>query len=280
MVNVFGLHQLDKRAGEIDHPVFVALLDDVEQLALAAVEDVLLDRRRVEQNLERRDALDLLVKRGQELLVDDPAQVERQQLADLIPLGLRDEIVDAAGKVQGIVRRSFGQWIVIKNSKGDVNASPATHEAFATKKLAIDSISGVRGGTKKKAAKKRTTKKKKAAKKRTTKKNNPHKRTTKKVRKKKHPKTVHISGRRWRDANGNTYFSSTIFVDGKQVHRIPYAYGYGDQYADDSFEWLAKAGYIQPETGARGYEAPHRYAARKKMSFTTEATDVGRKKDL
>ncbi len=116
---------------------------------------------------------------------------------------------------------------------------------------------------KKKTARKKTAKKKTATKKKT-------------ARKKKHPKTIHVDAKRWRDANGNTYFSARIIVDGKQVHRIPFEYGYGDQYVTESEEWLTRQGYIQP----KDRESMWGYMDRKKVAFTHAAKNVSRKKDL
>jgi hypothetical protein len=84
-------------------------------------------------------------------------------------------------------------------------------------------------------------------------------------------KIIHISGRRWFDRkNGNTYFSSSIYVNGVLVERIPYEYGYGEQYLRDSMKLLINKGYLPRAT----------YAEQRGIRFTTEVADVARKSDL
>lgn len=41
---------------------------------------------------------------------------------------------------------------------------------------------------------------------------------------------IHLSVRRWRDrVMGNSYFSGRIYVNGEEVTRMPFQYGYGSQ---------------------------------------------------
>jgi len=99
-----------------------------------------------------------------------------------------------------------------------------------------------------------------------------------------HAKTraVTIVGRRWFDrANGNTYYSSEIYVNGKFVHKIPFAYGYGSMYEQDAAEWLIDHGYIKAEKYASGGYPPLWQLA-EKLGFhkETPVSDVARKKDL
>lgn len=48
-----------------------------------------------------------------------------------------------------------------------------------------------------------------------------------------------IAGRRWFDrVNGNTYHSTTVYVNNEQVGRVPFTYGYGDQYKQTGYEIL------------------------------------------
>lgn len=87
-----------------------------------------------------------------------------------------------------------------------------------------------------------------------------------------------LIGRRWFNrGKGSTYHSVEIFVDGKPVHKIDYAYGYGDQWQWEGFNWLEKNGYI-PDREEN--ESGWRYCERKDIQFVYTVTDVQRKKDL
>jgi len=92
-----------------------------------------------------------------------------------------------------------------------------------------------------------------------------------------------VIGRRWfQRGPGNTYHSAEIIIDGNQVHKIDYAYGYGDQYLWNAFEWLEKEGYLATprHRSNGGVEAPWRWAERNNVQLAYNATDVQRKKDL
>jgi hypothetical protein len=96
-------------------------------------------------------------------------------------------------------------------------------------------------------------------------------------------KNITIIGRRWfNTTSGNTYFSSQIYVDGNLVHTIPYAYGYGSHYMDESTDWLEKNNYLPGRTHSpNGSTEPvWSYAERKGIQLVYSATDVSRKKDL
>jgi hypothetical protein len=91
-------------------------------------------------------------------------------------------------------------------------------------------------------------------------------------------KSITVIGKRWFNRGpGNTYFSANIIVDGKQVHRIEYAYGYGTQYAYEAFYWLAANGYLP---GFEHTMAPWRYCEDHGITLYYEASDVSRKRDL
>lgn len=54
-----------------------------------------------------------------------------------------------------------------------------------------------------------------------------------------------ILGRRWFDrANGNTYHSVTVLIDGKKAWGSGMTYGYGDQYIWTAAEWLNANGHL------------------------------------
>ena len=105
----------------------------------------------------------------------------------------------------------------------------------------------------------------------------------KKARKRK-PRVIHISGKRWfQRTYGNTYHSYKIWIDGELVHYMDYDYGYGDQYLQGAWEWLAKNNLLwgQPERYSYGgIEAPHIYCKRKNITLVREVSDVEREKDL
>lgn len=100
---------------------------------------------------------------------------------------------------------------------------------------------------------------------------------------KKKVKTIVLVGRRWFNRGpGNTYHSVEIYVNGACVHKIPFAYGYGEQYEYNARVWLDENGYlpgIENREGTPG-EAIWRYCERKKITYSRTVTDVTRKKDL
>ena len=93
---------------------------------------------------------------------------------------------------------------------------------------------------------------------------------------------ITILGRRWFDKkNGNTYFSSRIYVDGNLVHTIPHEYGYGDHYLDQSFVWLDQNGFVDmPQHQNGGREPARLYCERNGITLVRDVVDVTRKGDL
>lgn len=90
--------------------------------------------------------------------------------------------------------------------------------------------------------------------------------------------SITVIGRRWFDrVNGNTYFTASILVDGKQVHSLPRQYGHGNHYLTVATEWLEKEGYIKREHRS---EPLWQVANREGFILHYEAIDVQRKKDL
>lgn len=90
-----------------------------------------------------------------------------------------------------------------------------------------------------------------------------------------------IVGRRWFEkTNGNTYHSVEVFdAEGKRIVRVPFAYGYGNQYMQTALQELVKLG-LYPDTPGRhgGFKAYGRFTYDDKNLFIV--TDVARKKDL
>lgn len=97
-------------------------------------------------------------------------------------------------------------------------------------------------------------------------------------RKKTKTKTITLDAKRWFSKSvGSTYHSVTILVNGKQVDRVDFAYGYGDQYQWTAAKHLASLGHL-PDI--RSPESLWRYCDRMKIHLMNFVSDVGRKKDL
>lgn len=80
-------------------------------------------------------------------------------------------------------------------------------------------------------------------------------------------KKITIIGKRWFDKkNGNTYFSSRLFINNELIHTIPMQYGYEDQFEQVSLQWLKENGHI--ESGLMRFEI------REKYSLIVEVSDV------
>ena len=88
-----------------------------------------------------------------------------------------------------------------------------------------------------------------------------------------------IIGRRWFDRGpGNTYHSAELWKDGELVARVPFIYGYGDQYRETAFKEAVKLGLYKDNAEDR-----------RKFNFSLASggdgnlftvSDVARKKDL
>lgn len=67
--------------------------------------------------------------------------------------------------------------------------------------------------------------------------------------------SVFIEARSWFDkANGNSYYSARVWVNGRVVGQLPFSYGYGEQYRYDSLRALKTVGFLKDENG--WYVAP------------------------
>ena len=100
-MNVFLIDKLGQGAVEINHAFLVALFDDIKQFALASLKNIFLHDRGVEKNLQPRNPGDVLMKRGQEFLVDDRLKVVGEQLADLAPFVFLEKVIDPAEGLPG-----------------------------------------------------------------------------------------------------------------------------------------------------------------------------------
>ena len=89
-------------------------------------------------------------------------------------------------------------------------------------------------------------------------------------------KSIAIFGRRWfQKTCGNTYHSVQIFVNTMEI-KLPYQYGYGEQYYWTAINYLVKNGYIIQENN----ESVREWAIRNKVNLVSAVVDVARKKDL
>lgn len=80
-------------------------------------------------------------------------------------------------------------------------------------------------------------------------------------------KNVTIVGKRWFDKkNGNTYFSSRIFINNKLIKTIPMSYGYGDQFEQVSIQYLQENGIIKSNL--------LRFEIREKYNMLVEVSEV------
>lgn len=97
-------------------------------------------------------------------------------------------------------------------------------------------------------------------------------------------KSISIVGRRWfQRSYGNTYFSADIYVNGVQAGRIPFSYGYGDQYLYEAIDWLEENGYMPDrEHHENGSAEPgwRYFRDDRGIPFEYSVMDVPRKKDL
>jgi hypothetical protein len=88
---------------------------------------------------------------------------------------------------------------------------------------------------------------------------------------------INLSAARWFErTNGNTYHSATLTLpNGKQL-RVPYAYGYGNQYEDTALGLLVEHFGDQKREGERLFP----YLTTKGYYSIVRVSDVSRKKDL
>jgi len=115
---------------------------------------------------------------------------------------------------------------------------------------------------------------------------------------------VMIEAKRWFErTNGNTYHSVNVYVNNELIGRVPFTYGYGEQYIETAFDILAEWGMFpyektdelitvnagQPNEYQTTLESRNRWDARGKFrhdqmenrqKYLVRCFDVKRKKDL
>lgn len=96
------------------------------------------------------------------------------------------------------------------------------------------------------------------------------------------PESIEILGRRWwRRTYGGTYHTASIYVDGKHIADTDRAYGDGDMYLENAWQWLEEHGYVPKRDRANGgHTSPWRAAEELGIKLTYQAFDVKRQKDL
>jgi hypothetical protein len=91
------------------------------------------------------------------------------------------------------------------------------------------------------------------------------------------PDSIQVIGKRWFDRkNGNTYFSTDIYVNSEYEYAIPISYGYDQMYLQAAFEWLKDAGKI----GEDYSYPPSLYCRENGIKLIDSVSDVPRKRDL
>ena len=95
-------------------------------------------------------------------------------------------------------------------------------------------------------------------------------------------KSLTIIGRRWfNPREGNTYYSGFALVDGVEVAREKFAYGYGEQCIYELWELVVKALELPAHNHTcGGVEMPWRYCRERGIAYTYDISDVARKRDL
>ena len=90
-------------------------------------------------------------------------------------------------------------------------------------------------------------------------------------------KKIYLHARRWfQRSYGNTYHTVEIWVNDRLVHKIPFTYGYGDQWSYNAGKWLFDNGY----GSFNGYYPISRYCRESGIEYNFAVEDVKRKKDL
>jgi hypothetical protein len=98
---------------------------------------------------------------------------------------------------------------------------------------------------------------------------------------------ITIIARRWfQKSYGNTYHSCVVLVDGQEIGRVDFTYGYGDAYLQTAHSLLQEAG-LYPKTGeslASGADKDYNEflmdTRENRGKFVVSVSDVARKKDL
>ncbi len=103
-------------------------------------------------------------------------------------------------------------------------------------------------------------------------------------------KQVIIKGKRWFEkTNGNTYHSTEVYIDGELIGKVPFSYGYGDQYGTTGFKILQDKGFVPKlskilKEKNKGSNIPYygfrEFTRDNRKNFNFFVDDVTRKRDL
>lgn len=87
---------------------------------------------------------------------------------------------------------------------------------------------------------------------------------------------LEVYGRKWwQRSTGNTYHSVRVLLDGVEVARCPYAYGYGSAYSQTAVELLKQAGIVPKD-----HRAVSAWGLSDLFDVVETVEDIQRKKDL
>jgi len=88
--------------------------------------------------------------------------------------------------------------------------------------------------------------------------------------------TLTVIANRWFDKiNGNTYHSCEVYIDNKLIKRVPFTYGYGEQYLQTALAILHEAGIAKEFNMLWQYQE-----SIGRDNCLIKVSDVSRKKDL
>ena len=94
--------------------------------------------------------------------------------------------------------------------------------------------------------------------------------------------SICIHAKEWFDrANGNSYFSATIQINGEVIHKLPFQYGYGESYIDAANQWLVMTGIIDnPRHDNGSYNPLWSYCQDNGITLYTQKADKCLQREL
>jgi hypothetical protein len=93
-------------------------------------------------------------------------------------------------------------------------------------------------------------------------------------------RTITVIGKRWFErVNGNTYHSTSVYVDGVCIGHVSFTYGYGSHYQQTALELLKKH-FVYSNDYQNEQSALWREVENAGDFLVDSVSDVQRKKDL
>ena len=90
-------------------------------------------------------------------------------------------------------------------------------------------------------------------------------------------KSITIKAKQWLDRNyGNSYFSADVIIDGNEVFKLPFQYGYGNQYEFEAKAVLTEHNRISCEYG----QSLRRYCLDNNIEYHAEIKTNCKKSEL